>query len=124
MTLPPCVVVHGLADARRALARRRPVTLLSAPGAALFLGPVLWQALVSEARAEHPDVTVADILDCADATGIALASLRLGLRRIVLWPEASARQSVLGVAASLGATVLDQAPPAIDLATWLTGPGG
>lgn len=119
MTMPPAVIVHGLADARGALGLRRPVTLLSAQGAVLFLGAAYWQAMIRQARAEHPDVMMADILDCADASGAALGALRLGLRRIVLWREALARNVVLDIAATCGATVLDDSPPALDVATWL-----
>ena len=51
-----------------------PVTLLSAPGAALFAGCGWWRALVEQARAEFADVAIDDILDCADASGLAAGS--------------------------------------------------
>ena len=51
MTLHPAVVVHGLADAEAALAVGRPVTLLSAPGAALYAGCLWWREMVARARA-------------------------------------------------------------------------
>ena len=79
----PVVVVHGLADARAVLAAGRPVTLLSASGAALFAGCGWWRALVGRARAEFPAVAVDDILDCADAPGLALGAFRIGQRCIV-----------------------------------------
>ena len=119
MTLPQAVVVHGLADVRRALAKRRPVTILSPPGAALFLGPAAWEAMIRLARAEHPDVMAPDLLDCAHATGLALAAIRLGLSGLVLWPEAPARAGVLAIASTLGAIVLEEAPPATTLESWL-----
>ena len=50
---PPAVIVHGLDDARAALAPGRPVTLLSAPGAALYAGCGWWRALVRLAQAEQ-----------------------------------------------------------------------
>ncbi len=50
---PPAVIVHGLDDARAALAPGRPVTLLSAPGAALYAGCGWWRALVRLAQAER-----------------------------------------------------------------------
>jgi hypothetical protein len=116
MSLPPAVIVHGLADARRALGLGRPVTLLSAPGGALFLGCAMWRAMVARARSERPDVMAPDILDCADATGHAFSALRLGQRHLVLWPAAPGRAALLGAAGLLGATVLETAPPALDLA--------
>ena len=86
--LYPAVVVHGLADARTVLAVGAPVTLLSAAGAALYAGCGWWRALIARARAEHPDIPIDDILDCADAPGLALGALRIGQRRIVLDPAA------------------------------------
>ena len=78
MELYPATIVHGLGDALAALAPGRPVTLLSAPGAALHAGCGWWRSVVAAARARHPDVPCIDILDCADATGQALAALRIG----------------------------------------------
>jgi hypothetical protein len=116
MGLPPSVMVYGLADARLALAAGLPVTLLSAPGAALFAGVGFWHALVAQAKAEHPDVTAPDILDCGDAAGFALAALRLGQRILVLEEGVPGRPAVEAVAAASGATVLAARPPALDLA--------
>ena len=111
MELFPAVVVHSLADAVAALARGGPVTLLSAPGAALYAGCGWWRALVAEARAAYPDVPCMDVLDCADASGIAMAALRIGVTRLVLWPNAPGRDAVVAVAGSLGGFVLAAAPP-------------
>ena len=110
--------MHGLADARLALSCGLPVTLLSAPGAALYAGCGWWRALVRQARAEFPDVPVADILDCADGAGQALAALRIGQQRLVL----CARRARLGRGGGdrgtiMAAVVLRQAPPALDLAS-------
>jgi hypothetical protein len=52
-----------------------------------------------------------DILDCADGTGHALAALRIGLSRLVLWPGAPGRDAVVAIAESLGGFVLAEAPP-------------
>jgi hypothetical protein len=116
MELYPATVAHGLADAVAALeqaaAEGRGATLLSAPGAALYAGCGWWLALVTAARARHPKVPCTDILDCADATGQALAALRIGLNRLVLWPEAPGRDSVVAIAESRGGFVLPAAPPA------------
>ena len=112
----PAVVIHGLADARAALAIGRPVTLLSAPGAALFAGCGWWRAVVQRACSEHAAVPVEDILDCADASGLALGALRIGQRLIVLSPHAPGFPSVTAIAASLGGEVLTSRPPALDMA--------
>jgi hypothetical protein len=115
MSDPPAVIVHGLYDAVQALQPRRPVTLLSAAGAALFTGPALWRSLMREVRAAHPDVNAPDILDCADATGLALAALRLGQRDLVLWPAAPGRAGFVSAACSVGAVVRVAPPPALDM---------
>lgn len=114
--LPPAVIVHGIDDARAALAVGLPVTLLSAPGAALYAGCGYWRALVAKAGAEAPGIVVSDILDCADAAGQALAALRLGQHILVLAPDAAGRPAVAAIAAGSGAMLLAARPPALDLA--------
>ena len=110
--LPPIVRrVHSLAEAREILSAGVPVTLISAPGAALYAGCGWWRALIAAARAACPDTVCVDILDCADATGMALAALRIGLCRLVLWPEAPGRDAAVAIATAMGGFVLP-APPA------------
>ena len=92
--LPPCCVVRGLFEGRLALRAGRPVTLLSAPGAASFGGSASWIA-----------------------PGRALEALRLGQHILVFTGEAPAEQALRERAAALGATVLAERPPALDL--WL-----
>ena len=130
MVVPPAVIVHGLADARVALAPGLPVTLLSAQGAALYAGCGWWHALVATARAEFPGTEVVDILDCADGSGQAMAALRIGVTRLVLWPSAPGRSAVEAIVSERGGLVLEAAPPTLDLAqsgarrhvlTWLRG---
>jgi hypothetical protein len=103
-----CVIVHDLDDALAALAPGRPVTLLSAPGAALFGGCLWWRALMREAG-----VTGLSLLDCGDAPGRALEALRLGLPGIVLSCDPGRFATVAAIAA--GAVVLPAAPAALDL---------
>ncbi len=112
----PAVVVHGLADAHTVLAVGAPVTLLSGTGAALYAGCGWWRALITRARTEHPDISIDDILDCADAPGLALGALRIGQRRIVLNPASPGWSSVAAIAQSLGGEVLTSRPPCIDMA--------
>ena len=111
----PAVVVHSLRDARAALAPGRPVTLLSAEAAALYAGAGWWQALVAAARAESPLTAVDDFLDCGDASGHALAALRIGLRRLILRPDAPGRERVAAIVAAMDGTLLAERPPALDL---------
>ncbi|MSP05909.1 MAG: hypothetical protein EXR05_11915 [Acetobacteraceae bacterium] len=115
-TQEPTVVVHGMADVALACAPGLAVTLLSAPGAAVFAGPGWWLALMRLARAQFPGVVTADWLDCADAAGLALAALRLGQRTLILDPACPAFAAVAATAAALGARVCPLRPQALDLA--------
>jgi hypothetical protein len=112
----PAVIIHGINHAWQALAVGRPVTLLSAPGAALYAGCGWWRALVQRARAAVPDVAVADVLDCADGSGQALAALRIGQLWLVLWRNSPGWHEVAAIAAERGGGVLEAAPTALDLA--------
>jgi hypothetical protein len=125
--LPRAVVVHGVEDARLALAPGLPVTLLSAPGAAIWAGVGWWRSLIMLAAQEHA-ADICDVLDCGDAPGRAMAALRAGQRRLVLDPACPAFARV----ASLGGLVLARRPPALDLGVrgearrlkaWLRGEG-
>lgn len=113
----PAVVIHGLRDARAVLAMRRPVLLLSARGVALFAGCGWWRALADSTRMEFPYIPIEDILDCADAPGLALGALRIGQRRIVLDPMVGGWSAVAAIAASLGGEVLSERPDALDMST-------
>jgi hypothetical protein len=106
-------MVHSVAQARAALAPGLPVTLLSAPGAALFAGVGWWRALI-EAAAEH-GAAPPDILDCADAPGRALEALRHGQRLLVLHAPAHFAD-IAERAARQGGAVLASAPASLDLA--------
>jgi len=130
----PAVIIHCAAEARlaRALAGPAGVTLLSAPGAAGFLGAAWWLALLRAAEAEP-----CGVLDCDRAPGLALAALRAGVRRLLLLPGAPGRATVALAAAELGAELIAERPRALDLrgldlaktggreklAGWLGGPG-
>lgn len=108
--LPPAIIVHGLPDIRTALAPGRPVTLLSAPGAATYVGAAWWAELLRIENIQTPA-----FLDCAAAPGRAFEALALGLSGIILapcpvWNELAAH------AAARRATLLAAAPPALDLA--------
>jgi hypothetical protein len=107
----PAVIVHSLAHARQALAPARPVTLLSARGAAQFAGCLWWQELL--AQSGHAG---AALLDCGDAPGRALEALKLGLTGLVLRCPPPAFAVVAEIAAAQGAVLVAEAPPALDLA--------
>jgi hypothetical protein len=108
--LPPAVVIHGLAQARVALRPGRPLTLLSAPGAAQYAGCLWWRELLRLA-----EFNGAAFLDCGNAPGRALEALKLGLTGLILTCPAPAFAVVAEIAAAQAATLLATAPPALDL---------
>jgi hypothetical protein len=57
-----------------------------------------------------------DILDCGDAPGRAMEALRAGCRLLVLDPAVPAWSLVAARAATIGAELLAERPPALDLA--------
>lgn len=115
----PAVVVRGAGDVDRACAPGLPVTLLSAPGAALYAGCGWWRALAEQAPARHPGLIAADILDCADAPGLALAALRIGQKALVLDPDCRGFAAVAAIAEARGVALLRARPAALDLrACW------
>lgn len=113
----PAVVAHGREHAAWALriAAGRPVLLVSAPGAALNVGPGWFKAVLDQAAAEHPGANFTAALDCAAAPGAALAALRAGFRLVVFDLRHPSAASVLGAAAESGAEVLGTRPEALDL---------
>jgi hypothetical protein len=137
---PPAVTVHAAAEAALALslAGKRGVLLLSAPGAAGYLGPDWFLALVAAAAAAVPGVPHKPVLDCADAPGQALGALRAGLCDLVLDSACPAFAQVEAAAAALGGRLRGVRPASLDLgpfdlsragararlAAWLAGTAG
>ena len=115
----PIVIVHGLDDARAALAAAAElgvaVILRSAPGAAAYLGAATFREMVAEAARAHPGVAVTAVLDCADDPGLALNALREGVKavRVAVAPAVEAR--IADIAAQVGAVLDDDDGPALDL---------
>ncbi|GAB0113617.1 hypothetical protein [Acidisoma sp. C75] len=132
--LPPAVTIHDRAGGCAALRPGLPVTLLSGPGAALYAGAAWWRALIGEVAQACPGARFTDLLDCADAPGLAAQALRLGQPALVFsHPEPALRAEIAARAAATGALLLPEAPPALDLAgrgaerrlrAWLTASGG
>jgi len=115
--LPPAIVFHDLADAKAALAAAaalgKPVTLLSAPGAASYAGPGWFRAVVEQARATHPDAEAVAVLDCGDRPGHALAALREGVTAIRFSGRTAGK--IEDIVAQYGALVVRDRPEALDL---------
>ena len=115
MNLYPAVIVHGMEDVRLAMRPQRPVLLLSAPAAALFAGCGFWLALIGRAGVEFPGGTMQNALDCADASGAALAAIRIGVRGLVLRPDAPGFAAVEAIAAERGLFLMTTRPCSLDL---------
>ena len=103
---------HALAAAAVAVELSAPIILLSAPAAGSSAGPAWFQSVITQAREAYPDADIEGVLDCAEFSGHALASLRQGLKTIVY--DGTANEAVDDIAAQLDATVLRERPDSLD----------
>lgn len=108
---PPAVIVHGMDHVRVVLQHGRPVTLLSAPGAAAALGAPGFLALL---RAGGWNGGTPALLDCGAAPGLALGALLAGVPAVVLGPC----PAQAGLLALHPGRIRPTAPPALDMAAW------
>jgi hypothetical protein len=97
-----------------AAALARPITLLTAPGAAAYGGPGFYMAMVELAQQRYPDVQVRAILDCGDDGAMAQMALQMGWRGLVLRGRATVREKIRQIAESYDAEVLARPPRALD----------
>lgn len=89
--------------------------LLSAPGAAAYAGAGWFRALIDEARARYPGASMSSILDCASASGDALAALREGIKVIRFGGSQKVNNKIADIAKQLGASVITRRPRSLDL---------
>lgn len=113
------IIIHGLEDARAALAAARelrvPVAIISAPGGGGYGGAGWFAALVREAQAECPDVPVTAILDCADAPGFVLGAFRAGLKAVRFTGREDVAAKLADIAGAHGAILITGDVATIDL---------
>ncbi len=114
-TYPAAIIVHGLEQAKLALAPRRPVLLLSAPGAGIYGGVGWWQALMALAHKSVPEALFDHMLDCGDSPGRTVEALRAAQKLLVLDCPDNIWADLADRARRQSATVLRMAPPALDL---------
>ena len=104
------IVIHSLAHARAAVAAAAalgvPVTLISAPGAAAYTGPLWFAEVVAQASAGHPEAKVSAILDCGEAPGLVLAALRAGLKRVRFTGRRAVAAKLAAIARRQGAELV------------------
>lgn len=116
---PRAVLVHGIADARAALAAARAlgreVVLVSPASGAASLGPGWWQAVLRQAAQECPYVPFLALLDCGARTDLAQAALRQGLADICYRGPAASARKLADIAAHYGARLHRRLPRALDL---------
>ena len=109
------IVIHSLGHAEAALAAAstcgKPVILTSAPGAALYVGPAWFEAVIEEAQKRYPGVAVTAILDCGDQPGAVMAALRAGLKHLRFQGSAEMRRKL----AEMGAVFAEPADRVLDL---------
>jgi hypothetical protein len=109
---PHLVVARGLGDVERAVARGlATMVLLSPPHATSWGGVGWWRALADAARQQFPGRIAADVLDCGEAAGLALAAIRMGQGALILRATAAGRAHVVAIAAAAGVTMLCVPPP-------------
>ncbi len=112
------IIFHHLQQAECALAAaaglQRPITLLTAPGAAGYGGPGFYLAMVEQARQSHPEAEFRAILDCGTDSAMAQMALHLGWRCLVLGGKGTVREKVRQIAGAYEAEVLARAPKALD----------
>ena len=116
--LPRAVTVHGVVQARLALAVAeligRPVLLLSGPGAGGYAGALWWRGVVDAALEGRPiGPGWVDALDCGDQAGRALEALAAGCGIVVLAPCPGFTAVVERAG---GALVVGARPTSLDLA--------
>lgn len=122
MPRPVRMVVHDLAQAQAALRAAAEsgtaVILDTPPDAARAWGAPYFLSLVAAARATHPDARFDAILDCGEASGLALDALRRGVRRLRLTGPEEMVARVADIAGQSGAVVETEpaAYPLLDLA--------
>jgi len=113
------VVAHGIGQARAACraaaACGAAIEIRSAPGAAGYMGPAWFGAMMAELAAEFPGLALSGVLDCGAAPGHALAALRHGLRRLRFTGRGRARARLAEIAAACGASLEGPARGALDL---------
>lgn len=105
MTGKKTVIFHDLQEARAALAAARktaaPITLQTAPGAAVYAGVGYLMAVIDQAGADRCEA----VIDCGEDAGIALAALRTGWKRLLFTGREEVCVKLAQIAEQQGASV-------------------
>jgi fructose/tagatose bisphosphate aldolase len=113
------VIVHDLEHARAAVAAAAAlgvaVTLRSAPGAASYLGPPVFRAMIDAARESATGANVLAVMDCGRDAGRALAALRHGIERVRVDLPLATKMRLADIAGCYNAALDDDESVALDL---------
>jgi hypothetical protein len=113
------VIVHDLEHARAAVAAAAAlgiaITLRSPPGAASYLGPSVFRAMIDAARESMPGADVVAVMDCGRDAGWALAALRHGIKRVRVDLPPTTTRRIVDIAGCYGAAIDDDDSAALDL---------
>ena len=89
-----------------------PLFLLSAAGAAAYMGPAWFLALIRQTRERFPEADIQGALDCEAYAGYALAALRQGVKTIIY--NGPAFDAITDIASQTAAFVLRARPESLD----------
>ena len=116
MTERKAITIYGLSHAKAAakVAAKlsTPVTVVSAPAAVASAGPAWFLSVVTQAQRVHLNADIQPILDCANFGGLALASMRQGLKLIIY--DGVANNAVDNIAKQYSAKVIRTRPDSLD----------
>ena len=115
----PAIIVHDIVHARAALATAAAlgiaIRLRSAPGAASYLGPSVFRAMIDAARESAADADAIAVMDCGADVGRALSALRHGIERVRVNLPPAAVSRLAEIASGHGAAIDDDDDEALDL---------
>ncbi len=92
-----------------------PLILVTAPGAAAYLGPAWFREMTAAAAREYPQVRLTAMLDCGAKAGHAMAALGAGVRSVRFTGRKAAAAKLAEIAAARGGEVVTGRMPALDL---------
>jgi len=131
------IIVHDVEDVRAALASAADlgvgVVLLSAPGAAAYLGASVFRKMITEARRAHPAAQATAVLDCGGDAGLALNAMRHGVDAVKVDLPGEVRGRLKDIADQCNVVLYDDGRTVLDLSgvadaraacrAWLEGEG-
>ena len=113
------IIIHSAGDALAALSVADEmgvgVTLLSAPGAAAYIGAGVFRDMVAAALEAYPNVEVTAVIDCGDDPGLALGAMRHGIGAVSISNIPEIRAKLSDIADQRGVLVYEKDGPALDL---------